>query len=90
MGPAKLPMEVTKMVKSMAQKKQRQQTEQGELLGRRERWLMRNRRGAVSSMDYFLVLAIILPLVLIIFRFAPRMIQLVYEMTIVIVGGPTM
>ena len=54
------------------------------------RWIRRNRRGAVSSMDYFLVLAIILPLVLIIFRFAPRMLQLVYEMTIVIVGGPTM
>lgn len=49
-----------------------------------------NRRGAVSSMDYFLVLAIILPLVLVVFRFAPRMIQLVYEMTIVIVGGPMM
>ena len=57
---------------------------------RRARWIRRSRRGAVSSMDYFLVLAIILPLVLIIFRFAPRMIQLVYEMTIVIVGGPTM
>jgi hypothetical protein len=42
----------------------------------------------VSSLDYVLILAVILPLVAFILGIVPRMIRLVYEMTIVIVNSP--
>ncbi|MDB4778395.1 hypothetical protein OAG68_02955 [bacterium] len=45
------------------------------------------RRGA-SSLDTILVLGVILPLVLFLFTVVPRMIQLVYEMTVVLVNSP--
>jgi hypothetical protein len=41
-------------------------------------------------MDYVLVLAVILPLATFLFLVVPRMISLVYEMTITIVGSPLM
>jgi hypothetical protein len=51
--------------------------------------IRRGRRGA-SSMDYFLIIAIIVPLVTFLFTIVPRMIQLVYEMAIVIIDNPIM
>ncbi len=48
-----------------------------------------NRRGS-ASLDYVLVLGVILPLVLFLFTVVPRMIRLVYEMTVVLVGSPLM
>lgn len=55
----------------------------------RLRQIETSRRGA-ASLDYVLVLGVILPLVLFLFTVVPRMIQLVYEMAIVIVGSPLM
>lgn len=39
-------------------------------------------------MDYFLVIAVVLPLMLILFGVVPRMIQLVFEMTVVFISSP--
>lgn len=47
------------------------------------------RRGA-ASIDYVLVAGIVLPMVLVIWRIAPRMISAVYEMTYVLVSWPFM
>ena len=47
-------------------------------------------RGGFAALDYVLVLAVILPLLLFLFTVVPRMIQLVYEMTVVIVSSPLM
>ncbi|MFT5304391.1 MAG: hypothetical protein ACI87E_002929 [Mariniblastus sp.] len=47
-------------------------------------------RTGSASMDYVLVLAVILPLATFLFLVVPRMISLVYEMTITIVGSPLM
>lgn len=55
----------------------------------RLRQIETSRRGS-ASLDYVLVLGVILPLVLFLFTVVPRMIQLVYEMAIVIVGSPLM
>lgn len=49
----------------------------------------RCRRGA-STIDYVLILAVIVPLVGFLFTIVPRMIQLVYEMTVVMIGTPLM
>lgn len=49
----------------------------------------RNRAGA-ASMDYFLVLAIIVPLAAFMTFVVPRIIRLVYEMTVTMVGMPFM
>ena len=48
-----------------------------------------NRKGQ-ASLDYVLVICIILPLVAFMFVVVPRMIQLVYEMAVVTIGGPLM
>lgn len=47
------------------------------------------RRGA-ASLDYVLVGGIVLPLVLIVWRVAPRLIVGVYEMTYVLLSWPFM
>eukprot|EP01047_Picozoa_sp_COSAG01_P007778 COSAG01_NODE_298_length_19250_cov_397.765913_15_plen_63_part_00 len=47
-------------------------------------------RSAVASLDLVLVLGIILPLAAFLFYLLPRMIKLVYEMTITIIGSPLM
>jgi hypothetical protein len=60
----------------------------GTQTSRRKR-VYRSRRG-FSTIDYVLILAVILPLVAFLFTIAPRMIQLVYEMTIVVIGTPLM
>ena len=52
-------------------------------------WRRRNRRGA-AALDYMLVMGIVLPLALVVFYFAPRIISLVYEMTCVLVSWPFM
>ena len=49
----------------------------------------RNRTGA-ASIDYVLVLAVIVPLAGLLFAVVPKMIQLVYEMTVVAIGIPLM
>jgi len=49
----------------------------------------RRRRGA-ASLDYMLVLGVILPLAVIVIPNGKRMIQLVYEMTTVLVSWPFM
>ena len=52
-------------------------------------WRRRNRRG-LAALDYMLVMGIVLPLALVVFYFAPRIISLVYEMTCVLVSWPFM
>jgi hypothetical protein len=49
----------------------------------------RRRRGA-ATLDYVLVLCVVLPLIAFILRVAPRMMNLVYEMTSVLVSWPFM
>ena len=50
----------------------------------------RHRRRGLSSLDYMLVLGIVMPLALIVIPSGKRMIQLVYEMTTVLVSWPFM
>ncbi|MFO0868786.1 MAG: hypothetical protein U0935_07520 [Pirellulales bacterium] len=52
--------------------------------GRRARGV---RRGA-ASLDYVLVMGVVLPLVAIVYWAGPRMMNLVYEMTSVLMGWP--
>jgi len=49
--------------------------------------LRRKRRG-VTTIDYILILGLVIPLVAFMFGIVPRMIRLVYEMTIVVVNSP--
>ena len=53
----------------------------------RQRPACRRRRGA-ATLDYVLVLAVILPLVGFLYWAAPRIMNLVYEMTTVLVSWP--
>ena len=53
----------------------------------RQRRACRRRRGA-ATLDYVLVLAVILPLVGFLYWAAPRIMNLVYEMTTVLVSWP--
>jgi hypothetical protein len=48
------------------------------------------RRSGVSSLDYILVLGVILPLAAFVIPNGKRMIQLVFEMTTVLVSWPFM
>jgi len=48
----------------------------------------RDVRRGVSSLDYVLVLGVILPLAAFILGVAPRIIRLVYEMICVLTGWP--
>jgi hypothetical protein len=47
-------------------------------------------RPGVASLDFILILGIVLPLVLFLWTVVPRMIRLVYQMTVVIIGSPLM
>jgi hypothetical protein len=47
-------------------------------------------RRAAASLDYVLVMGIVLPLAALLFRVAPRMMNLVYEMTCVLISWPFM
>lgn len=58
-----------------------------EHFSRQPRKRPRRRRGA-SSLDYVLTLGVILPLAAFILRVAPRIMNLVYEMTTVLVSWP--
>lgn len=48
------------------------------------------RRVGAATLDYVLVLAVVLPLIALVLRIAPRMMNLVYEMTSVLVSWPFM
>jgi hypothetical protein len=48
------------------------------------------RRSGLSSLDYILVLGVILPLAAFIITAGKRMIQLVYEMIVVLMAWPFM
>jgi hypothetical protein len=50
---------------------------------------VRSRRG-VASLDYVLILGVVLPLVAFILWIGPRIMRLVYEMTCVLVSWPFM
>jgi len=56
------------------------------ILSRRERG---NRRGS-ATIDYFLLICIIVPLAAFILRIAPRAMQLVYDLLTVMVAWPFM
>jgi len=58
-------------------------------LGRRRADLGRHRRG-LASLDYVLILGVILPMVLVVMWAGPRIIVLVYEMLCVLVSWPFM
>ncbi|MBN2473601.1 MAG: hypothetical protein JXB62_03255 [Pirellulales bacterium] len=49
-----------------------------------------NARRGVSSLDYVLVLGVVLPLVVFIMRIGPRIIGLAYEMVCLLVSWPFM
>ena len=55
----------------------------------RRRGILAARRGA-ATLDYVLVLGVILPLVVFIMGIAPRIIRLAYEMVCVLVSWPYM
>ena len=55
----------------------------------RERGRRRRRRGS-ATIDYFLIIAIVLPLTAFILRIAPRAIQSVYDLLTVVVAWPFM
>ncbi len=48
------------------------------------------RRAGAASLDYVLILGVVLPMVVFILRVAPRMIRLAYEMLSVLVSWPFM
>ncbi len=51
---------------------------------------VRRRRAGAATLDYVLVLAVVLPLIALVLRIAPRMMNLVYEMTSVLISWPFM
>ena len=48
----------------------------------------RRRRSGLASLDYVLILGVILPMVALVMWAGPRIIQLVYEMICVLVSWP--
>ena len=50
----------------------------------------RVRRAGSASVDYVLILGVILPMVVFIMRIGPRIIRLAYEMVCVLVSWPFM
>ena len=51
---------------------------------------MKRGRAGATTIDYFLLLAIIVPLAAFMTLVVPRIIRLVYEMTVTMVGMPLM
>lgn len=62
----------------------------GRLLNRPRRKRGFSKRRGAATLDYVLVIGIVLPLALVVFRIAPRIMSLVYEMTYVFVSWPFM
>ncbi len=60
----------------------------GEKRGGEKRGPRPRRRGAVGTLDYVLVLAIVLPMVVLVMLAGPRMIRAVYEMLCVMISWP--
>ena len=58
------------------------------VMKRMKKHCQESRRRGASSLDAILVLGVILPLALFLFLIVPRMIQLVYEMTVVLINSP--
>lgn len=58
--------------------------------GETQRGGQRNRRRGVSSLDYVLILGVVLPLVVFIMKIGPRIIRLAYEMVCMLVSWPFM
>lgn len=52
--------------------------------------LTRRRHRGAATLDYVLVLAVVLPLIGFVLRVAPRIMNLVYEMTSVLISWPFM
>ncbi len=48
----------------------------------------RKRSRGAATLDYILVLLVVMPLVIFLLRIAPRLMNLVYEMTSVLVSWP--
>ena len=48
----------------------------------------RNRRTGAATLDYVLVLLVVMPMVAFLLRIAPRVMNFVYEMTSVLVSWP--
>ncbi len=48
----------------------------------------RRRRGGAASLDYILLICIVLPLAAFVMWAAPRIMNLVYEMTCVLISWP--
>ena len=48
------------------------------------------RRKGLATLDYFLVLGVIMPLAVFLFKVGPRIIRLVYDMTCAMVSWPFM
>lgn len=48
----------------------------------------RSRRAGSSTIDYFLLIGIVLPLAAFLFRIAPRAMQSVYDLLTVVVAWP--
>ena len=48
------------------------------------------RRRGLSSLDYVLILGVVLPLVVLIMRIGPRIMRLVYDMVCLLVSWPFM
>ena len=57
---------------------------------RRSRAGRKARRRGASTIDYFLLICIVLPLAAFIMRIAPRAMQLVYDLLTVMVAWPFM
>ena len=55
---------------------------------RRQAARRRARQGALSSLDYVLVLGVIFPMVLFIMKIAPMIIGYTYEMMFVLISWP--
>jgi hypothetical protein len=53
-------------------------------------WFGRGRRKGAASLDYVLVLGIILPMAAFVLGIGPRIIRLAYEMVCVLVSWPFM
>jgi hypothetical protein len=50
----------------------------------------RRRRTGAATLDYVLLVAVVLPLIAFVLRIAPRIMNLVYEMTSVLISWPFM
>jgi hypothetical protein len=48
------------------------------------------RRAGLATLDYALILGIVLPMALVLFRIGPRMMRVAYEMVCVLVSWPFM